>query len=430
MTLEADPVTTSPASGPTSAVAVARSFAVKVMGGAALQAVTALIYGVATVLVARQVGPSVFGALAAATTIALVGGDALDLGRTSALVRLQAQGLVPTATLARNLILIKLAWSPVLLAVLAGASLAFSGTVHVYMLLFYVYAVCYTTWQTLITPQRGDAQLMQVSSCAAQERLVTLVVVLGTLPFAGPLSLPLGLAAGAASVCARLIPSARRGLRPGPAPLPMREFTRSARGFAVVSLTSDAQQLDVPLVAAVGGTASAGIFAAASRLIGPLSMVVTQTSQLIFARASRTDDPLTRRQAAFFVGAIGAVFVPGLLLVCWRSDDVVGILLGEQYRESAGLLWWLSLGIVLTIVTNPLTAWIQGRGRSRVAALASTLALVVYFVVLLIGALHDSLTTVALAYSTMHLVNLLVMGSNIVLRQIGVIRVRPGRHRR
>jgi O-antigen/teichoic acid export membrane protein len=425
VTLEAERVTTLPASP----VAVARAFAVKVMGGAALQAVTALIYGGATVLVARQVGPATFGALATATTIALVGGDVLDLGRTSALVRLQAQGLVPTAVLARRLILAKLAWSPALLAVLAATSLLLTHHLHVYMLAFYLYAVGYTTWQTLVTPQRGEAQLMQVSSCAAQERLVTLVVILATLPFIGPSSLPIGLAVGSLSVCARLVRSARAGLRPGPPPLSASEFRRSARGFAVVSLTSDAQQLDVPLVAAVGGTASAGIFAAASRLIGPLSMVVTQTSQLVFARASRTDDPLTRRQAAFFVGGIAAVFVPGLLLVCWRSHDLVGILLGDQYRESAGLLWLLSLGILLTIVTNPLTAWIQGRGRSRVAALASTLALVVYFVVLLLGALHDSLTVVALAYSAMHLVNFVIMGTNIALRRVGIIRPVPGRHR-
>jgi O-antigen/teichoic acid export membrane protein len=336
---------------------------------------------------------------------------------------------VPTAVLARRLILDKLAWSPALLAVLAATSLLLTHHLHVYMLAFYLYAVGYTTWQTLVTPQRGEAQLMQVSSCAAQERLVTLVVILATLPFIGPLSLPIGLAVGSLSVCARLVRSARAGLRPGPPPLSASEFRRSARGFAVVSLTSDAQQLDVPLVAAVGGTASAGIFAAASRLIGPLSMVVTQTSQLVFARASRTDDPLTRRQAAFFVGGIAAVFVPGLLLVCWRSHDLVGILLGDQYRESAGLLWLLSLGILLTIVTNPLTAWIQGRGRSRVAALASTLALVVYFVVLLLGALHDSLTVVALAYSAMHLVNFVIMGTNIALRRVGIIRPVPGRHR-
>ena len=116
--------------------------------------------------------------------------------------------------------------------------------------------------------------------------------------------------------------------------------------------------------------------------------------------------------------------------MCWRSSDVVGILLGPQYRESAGLLWLLSIGIVLTIVTNPLTAWIQGRGRSRVAAFASAAALLAYFAVLIAGALRNSLTTVALAYSTMHLVNLLIMGSNVVLRRLGIIRVRPGRHRR
>jgi O-antigen/teichoic acid export membrane protein len=207
----------------------------------------------------------------------------------------------------------------------------------------------------------------------------------------------------------------------------LREFTRASRPFAVVSLTSDAQQLDVPLVVVAGGTASAGIFAAASRLIGPLSLVVVQTSQLVFARAARVDNPLTRRQAVLFVAGIAAIYVPGLALVCWRSDDLIRILLGAKYAASAHLLWYLSIGVVLTILTYPLTAWMQGRGRSKVAATASTLALVGYFVVLLLGAAHNSLTVVALAYSVMQLVNLVVLGANILIRRIAP---RPrGRHR-
>jgi O-antigen/teichoic acid export membrane protein len=402
----------------------ARAFAVKVMGGASLQAVTAVVYGVATVLVARHVGPSVFGQLAVGTIFALVGADVLDLGRNSLLVRMQAQGLVPTRELSRRLIMTKLAWSPVLLIALLVASLVMTHHVHLYMLLFYVYGISYTIWQTLVTPFRGEAELMRVSSCAAQERLITLGVVLAGQSLLGPATLAVGLALGSLSVCARLT---RTPFRDGPAPMSMREFTRASRPFAVVSLTSDAQQLDVPLVVAAGGTVAAGIFAAASRLIGPLSLVVVQTSQLVFARAARVDDPLKRRQAVLFVAGIAAIYVPGLALVSWRSDDLIGLLLGPRYAESAHLLGYISIGVVLTILTYPLTAWMQGRGRSKVAAVASTSALVGYFVVLLLGAAHDSLTIVALAYSVMQLVNLGVLGGNILIRRIAPRR--QGRHR-
>jgi hypothetical protein len=162
-----------PATAPAGALAAARTFAVKVMGGASLQAVTAVVYGVATLLVARHVGPSVFGQLAVGTIIALVGADVLDLGRNSLLVRMQAQGLVPTRELSRRLIRAKLTWSPVLLAALLAASLVMTHRVHLYLLLFFVYGISYTVWQTLVTPFRGEAELWKVSSCAAQERLIT-----------------------------------------------------------------------------------------------------------------------------------------------------------------------------------------------------------------------------------------------------------------
>lgn len=387
----------------------------KVLSGAVLQGVSALVYGLATVLVARAVEPAVFGELMVGVTIALVGGDVLDLGRSTALIRLQAQGGTATRRLAHRLIVSKVLWSPVLLATLAGTSLLISGRVHPYMLLFWLYAVLYTTWQTLVTPARGAANLTAASSCATQERIVTLAVTAGALPFLGSAALPVGLTLGAATVCLRL---ARPAWVEEGGTMTMREFTRSARPLAVVSLTSDAQQLDVPLVAAVAGATSGGIFAAASRLIGPLSLIITQVSLLVLARASRVVHPLTRRQAMVIVAALAAVYVPGLAFVSWQSDFIVELLLGDKFAASAGLLWILSIGVGLSVVAAPLIAWMQARGTSATAATAYSVSLAVYFVVLLVGAAHDELRLVAVAYPLMQAVTLLVVGGALVRRRL------------
>lgn len=395
----------------------------KVLSGAVLQGVSALVYGLATVLVARAVEPAVFGELMVGVTIALVGGDALDLGRSTALIRLQAQGGTATRHLAHRLIISKVLWSPLLLATLVGADLLISGRVHLSMLVFWFYAVLYTTWQTLVTPARGAANLTAASSCATQERVVTLAVTAATLPFLGSAALPVGLTLGAATVCLRL---ARPGWVEGET-MTMREFTRSARPLAVVSLTSDAQQLDVPLVAAVAGATSGGVFAAASRLIGPLSLVTTQVSLLVLARAARVVNPLTRRQALMIVGALAAVYVPGLAFVSWQSDLIVRLLLGDKFAAGAGLLWILSVGVGLSVVAAPLIAWMQARGTSRVAAAAYSVSLAVYFVVLLVGAAHDDLRLVAVAYPLMQAVTLLVVGGALVRRRLR--RATGARHR-
>lgn len=395
----------------------ARRVMSRVLGGASLQALSALISGLTAVAVARSTGVAAFGELAVGSVIALIGGDVLDFGRSTLLVRLGAAGEVATAPLAAAVIRSKLLLSPLLLAVLVASDLAMDGQFSWHMPLFAGYGALYTTWQTLVAPYRSHGDLMVVASCTLQERVVALATILCALRFIGPAAMPTGLALGAATVCLRM--RAPRFGDEGDV-WSVQRFRHQARPYAIVSLTSDAQQLDVPLLGALGSASLAGLYGAASRLIGPLGLVMNQASALLFARAARRDadgGAAGRRHAVLTVVALLAAYLPILAVVWWQSARVVPWLLGHEFGVSASVLNVLSLGILMTVLVGPLTAWAQARGRGRVAAVSSASSLTVYLVVLAVGAHQESLTAAAWAFPVMQLVNISILGGDIALRR-------------
>lgn len=385
---------------------------VRIGVGSALHGLSAVIFGLTAVLVARQVSPAEFGELVVGMTVAFIGGDVIDFGRSKALLALQARGDTETRTTASRLLRTKLAGTPAVLLALVAASILISGAVRWHVVLFVLYAAAYATWLTLCVPIRARAELGTAASCGVQERLVALAFVAATLPVLGPSSLPLGLALGASSVCLRL--ARPEWIDTGKTP-DAGEVWASSKRFAVVGLTTDARQLDVPLVATVAGAGVGGLFAAASRLVSPMSIVGQQASLLVFAAASTANDPLSRRGLTRLLGTLTALYAPLLLLLCWQREAFVTFLLGDAYQWSADLLPGLCLGLAISLLNDPLLGWAQARGRSELASRACTLSLLAYLVVLFAGAQSESVLLLGLAFPVLN-------GSSLAILLTGLFR--------
>lgn len=381
--------------------------------GAVLNLASAAATGVIIAVVARSVSHDLFGLLAIGMTVALVGTDLLDRGCTEELVRLTARGEPGTRALTYQLLRAKLAWSPILLMVLVGIGWIGSGGVRGYLLWFWLYAMLYMTWRTLLCPIRAQARLGSVALYGIQERIVALAVVVLGIRTLGPASFPLGLSAGAATVCVRL--AFVRGWGEGPPSIELTRLGTAARPLAVAALTKSGQLFDVAIVSAVAGSAMGGLLAGATRLIAPLNTVTVQVGHLVFARAA-TPTGLSRRQAMYVVGATAVVCLPLLGVLCWQSERVVGFTLGPSYAPIAPLFATFAIGVTLTVFTTPIVAWMQARGAAVAAAGASGVSLAVFFVVLVVGAASQSLPIVATAYPVQQAVLLCTLAGRMCYR--------------
>lgn len=386
-------------------------------GAAALQAGGAVCFGLSTVLVARAVGPETFGELAISLTVALIGSDALDLGRTTLLTR-RAAGLTGLAEEEIRLVnRSKLRRSLVLFTVFAVLSFALAGQVELHIFLFAIYGLIYSLSQTWTAPMRGQARIFAVSACSAAERVITLLLVIGILSISGKHALPLALvfAGGVMWFIVR-----RMGIREaerrrydnegqGSEVLSLGEIGRRSRPLAVVSLMSDMQQADLTIIGLIASPASAGIYAAASRLLGPLTLLINQISPFVYARASSAHDPMTHRQACTLVSVAALVYTPVLVVVGVFGETLMLLLLGPGYEAAAQTLVILLIGVGLALVTSPLTAWLQAKDRSTYAARAAATSITLYLALVAVGALLGSLYFIAWSYVVLQTVNLAML---------------------
>lgn len=399
----------------TRAERISESSAGRVFSGAFLQGISALVYGLTIVLVARQVGPAAFGQLAIGVMISLVGRDAIDFGRSSLLTRMQAHCGVCTAPLARGTLRRKAVASPLLLLPLLGAGWLGEGGFNPVMILFWPYAVATSLSQTLMAPMMGAAQLGRASGFVVKERLVSLAAVWLCLPWLGTAAFPLGLTVGATVVCWLLRDP---GWNQSGAEMEQREFSRQARPFGVTSLTTDAQYLDVALVTALAGAATGGVFAAASRLTNPLAMVIFQASALILARASAGAARMRAVEAVRVVAALAVIYLPTLLLLAWQADWLVAHMLGAEYAQAGHVMRILLCGVAIGVVGFPLGAWMNATGRSTIVAATCVATVVLYFAVIATGSLMHDPTVIGIASPLMYGATLFVLGAFIVTNRL------------
>lgn len=152
---------------------------------------------------------------------------------------------------------------------------------------------------------------------------------------------------------------------------PWQGTLRLGSSSAVLSL----QGLDIPIVGGAAGAEAAGTYGAVNRWTAPIGLMATAFSQSAFpamAAASNGRQALRalRRGVPFLL--LAAV---GVALVVLLAGPMADLLLGQAYAGSADVLRVLALAVLVSMVNQPLYAYLIARYRDALALRSVSIAL-------------------------------------------------------
>lgn len=337
--------------------------AVLLVGGTAIaQVTTALIYLVG----ARSVSPSDFGAIVSGIALGTAGVGFFDFGSNSLWVRELANGRMSIAELrarASSKVLVAIAvagaWAVLSVFVLPGQTLWTAAPV----------ALSVLVGQTVQVILRARARIEIVAASVVVDRLVAGILMVLLLVAGVPVGwwmwamLTAGSIVGA-TFCWFLTDAPDR-LRPL---LRWRNPWRGSHYYGLSSLAVTGQSLDVPILAALGGSSAAGFYGAVNRWVQPLSMLANSFASVSIPYVARAADLREgwshARKAAWLIilALIGAV---GLIVA---APWAVSLLLGPEYQSSVGVLQVLAAAAIPGILNQPLATFMQAMRFDRIVS--------------------------------------------------------------
>lgn len=325
---------------------------------------------VAFAVVARTLGPDLFGPLAAAVGLALLVATVADFGVNTMAVRALAQGdeAMFTETLgAKSAAAISLTafW------VIAAAAAVRSEDLRLAAFVLGLYIGAYLVLSTLTVPLRSERRMVRLAVVQSVEKSATFGCTLFLLAHgfglvALPLSLVVGTTAAGLLAYVQLRPARRSGLAP--------RFRRtvavwtSSFSFGIASLASQAQRADVALVALAAGPAAAGVYAVPARLLAPLGFLPSAFVASIFPRVAARDSSASRPRIVRAGAPLLACMLIVLLLLYLYADRVILASVGEQYAAGVGVLRTYLVGTALAIVNQPAASVLQAEGHESYVA--------------------------------------------------------------
>jgi antigen flippase len=134
--------------------------------------------------------------------------------------------------------------------------------------------------------------------------------------------------------------------------------------FATLSLTQVVQRVDVLLVAGIRGSSAAGRYAVAVQLLELLIVVPGALGFVLFRRGARASEHHWRdaMRALRWVVGIQAVAAAVLFLA---APEVIAVVYGDRYRGATVALRWLMPGAVMLGAQTVASNYIASRGRPK-----------------------------------------------------------------
>jgi O-antigen/teichoic acid export membrane protein len=180
-------------------------------------------------------------------------------------------------------------------------------------------------------------------------------------------ALCLGSAVGTA---AAIVLNRYSGVIPRDLPLRLRLALpwRGTSHLGISTVANGAQFLDAQVIQMVAGPVAAGQYAAVARWNAPLGMVSTALTQSLFPVMAVSQ---THRQAWRHArNSMWILMLPGsgLVLLAAFASPIVNLTLGEAYEGSVGVVRVLALGLLAALVNQPISGFLQARGRERSTA--------------------------------------------------------------
>jgi O-antigen/teichoic acid export membrane protein len=201
-------------------------------------------------------------------------------------------------------------------------------------------------------------------------------VALGALGY-GSAALVAGLVVQAAVESAVLVAVARRNPPAGPAtgpgaghePLPLREVLADVSGLAgIQASTATALQGDNVVIGTTLGPEPLGFYTRAFRIISIPSYVVADLADFVVVSiVSRNLEDRERVAEGLrrITDLLALVLLPLTALTVVLADDIVRVLLGDDWLDAVPAVWALSTGIYLRAAMKPKAAVLTGLGHTR-----------------------------------------------------------------
>ncbi|MCV7171853.1 hypothetical protein H7I41_18220 [Mycobacterium manitobense] len=163
---------------------------------------------------------------------------------------------------------------------------------------------------------------------------------------------------------------------------------RMLRPFWAAIAGQGVRQIDVAVLSFAAGTAVAGIFAPATRLVPALLLVPGTYTQLLLARLATTKETLTLRAVAVLGLVTGAVFTP----LAMTANHWIPLLLGDEYSASVPVVQIVIGSLVFAAMSSAFASGLHAVDRaSRVAAAVWTSALTTLVLIAVLGSIHGGI---------------------------------------
>ena len=371
--------------------AVGAQTLILVSGTALSQVITAVLF----IVTARISGVADFGQVAASVAIGMVGAGLMDFGFNSLFTR----------DLASKRVTLDHYWARAKSKLAIGFLLASIWFVLVLPLSF-VFCLASSVFfsvlalQTLLVPLRAQSRIPLVAILFLSERisaaLVFLILIfMGQIP---SISLIISLVTGTciSSLIAwtflnKILETPRARRHKG-------SPWGGSRNYGISSLANSLQQLDLPLLAILGGPVAAGIYGSISKWTQPLGLIANSfatASTPVIAKVSTT------KQAIREVGKSAWLIVIGLFIVALMiplSPYLVNILLGSGYRDAVPVFQIVAIGTIPGILNQILASGLQARGYDKQVALIGITSVIIQLGLVAIFSKFGGALSVAAAF--------------------------------
>lgn len=370
-------------------------------------------------------GPEAFGPTVAAIGIGTAIAGFLDFGSNSLWIRELAASRMNIQTLGERLTG-KLAIGTL---VLGGWCIAFQ-TLAPSSLLWIAGPIAWSVLvsQSFVVPLRAAARSDLVAVSMLTDRVVAgiafILFHLLSVPSIYALWGSMAIGPVAASLLTRW--AFGRSLRP-PMSLAYRVNPwRSSGYYGLSSAAVSAQSLDLSIMSAVGGPAVAGLYGAVNRWTQPMSLLAgaftTSAAPLVAKHDSWAAAWPKLKRSAWLV--LAAVLM--CVLVAILAEPMVGVLVGNEYRDSASVLRILAIGTIGAVLNQPLASFLQALGRDRSVSMITTTGVAIQLLLVALLTWQAGSLGASLAYCVLQLVILVLLA--ITIRRTRTRRIFLGRH--
>ncbi|MGD6980976.1 lipopolysaccharide biosynthesis protein [Citricoccus sp. CH26A] len=355
------------------------------MGGA--RGLEALIQAVLLILLARELGPTLFGIVAIYHAVHSVIFIVVGMNTATFVVREEALGRPDLAHGALRM-------NSILLTCALGLLLA--GSLYVAdkpLICLAVAANAFGAWSQQLGDNRLSLALahhkVRPSVTAVSARSISsLLVFLGLLSLHANAALAFGVARVGAGLVGLglvflLVPRAGKIEKAS-----ARRVTREQFPLAVAPGVAALRQFDTVIVTLISGLAASGLYSAVSRIASPLVLFSAAINPVVIPRVAKApQDKVVKLFDLLFVGLILLTLLPLALIPC--AEWMVVSIFGLEFSGGGVVMIWMLLRVGEVTIGPVLAGILQARRLDRTVAVNAVLFTAFMLIGTLVGALHS-----------------------------------------